>query len=104
MLISAKCGSAVSKLYLAVSRNIGHEVTDGRWVPSGELERLAALLVERCRNGETNDSNRLRFDRLLGKSLFLKKMETSGFTKILKVVGRDAAMRPVAKEPNHWMS
>ena len=101
MRISAKYDSAVSKLYLAVSHKIGHEVTDGRWVPSGELERLAALLVEECRNGETNDSKRPRFDRLLGKSLFL---ETSGFTKILKVVGRDATMQPVAKEPNHWMS
>ena len=27
-----------------------------------------------------------------------------GIHKILKVVGRDAAMQPVAKEPNHWMS
>ena len=38
------------------------------------------------------------------KVVVRKKMETSGFTKILKVVGRDAAMQPVAKEANHWMS
>lgn len=82
----AKCGSAVSKLYLAVSHKIGHEVTDGRWVPSGELERLAALLVERCWNEETNDSKRLPFDRLLGKSLEGKNVET--ICKIQRQISR----------------
>ena len=49
----------------------------------GAFRRIGDSQHSWLKDVETNDSKRLPCDRLLGRSLEGKSMETSGFTKIL---------------------